>query len=491
MYSLKITIFCIITCNGLSFAFPQNWPSSPDSKQGIDWQGKGSKSSNRGFGGDGDAEMIPSNILEKHQDYNVVRYPASKWVCTKETVDVNDDTMKDWRTTFNDDPMAAMRASKKFNRPSSKMFKKLFRYIIGVNSQQAEIKMTRPVTTIRQKAKGSPNMEDEVMCFWSGTPWADKNLPEPVDKAIFIQNRPELDVFVRRFGGWAMSQKDWTDEKQKLMRSLGSRMKEVDTEYYATVGYNSPWTQENRRNEVWLVKQTDTADLKQPETNKIPGGSSGYGEEKDLETIPFEVLETKQNYEIRQYPAAKWICNTNKNVIPSADPMNGWQQKYDNDPLKAMSSSAWKNQASSKMFMKLFKYISGANSMAEEVKMTTPVPTKHTSIKVNVLLEPQKEEQQMCFWLGTPWQNKKAPQPLGKDAVTTEVVQGKGIKVFVRKFGGFAMSQNDWHSQHDQLKSDLQQDGAKFKDNEEFYHLSYDSPWTMKNRRNEIWVEVE
>ena len=91
-----------------------------------------------------------------------------------------------------------------------------------------------------------------------------------------------------------MSHKKWTDEKQQLMRSLGSRMKEVDMDYYATVGYNSPWTRENRRNEVWLVKQKDTADLAQPETNKIPGGGSGYGTETDLETVPYQVLETKQ-----------------------------------------------------------------------------------------------------------------------------------------------------------------------------------------------------
>ena len=130
-----------------------------------------------------------------------------------------------------------------------------------------------------------------------------------------------------------------------------------------------------------------------------------------------------QNYEIRQYPATKWICNKNERVIPSADPMNGWQEKYDNDPFKAMSSSAWKKQASSKMFMKLFKYISGANSMGQEINMTTPVPTKHIPKGNDV------EEQQMCFWLGTPWQNKEAPQPFGKDAATTEVWKGKEFKV--------------------------------------------------------------
>ena len=65
-------------------------------------------------------------------------------------------------------------------------------------------------------------------------------------------------------------------------------------------------------------------------------------------------------------------------------------------------------------------------------------------------------------------------------------------QVYVRKFGGFAMSQNDWRSQYFKLRSDLQKEGAKFKDNKEFSHLSYDSPEsTIKNRRNEIWVELD
>ena len=105
--------------------------------------------------------------------------------------------MKNWQEDFDNDPMAAWRAKKKLKMPSSKMFKKLFRYIIGVNSQQANIEMTRPVTTIRQKVKGSNRLEVEVMCFWTGSPWEYKELPEPMDNSVFIQNRPEITVFVR------------------------------------------------------------------------------------------------------------------------------------------------------------------------------------------------------------------------------------------------------------------------------------------------------
>lgn len=60
----------------------------------------------------------------------------------------------------------------------------------------------------------------------------------------------------------------------------------------------------------------------------------------------------------------------------------------------------------------------------------------------------------------------------------------------MRQFGGFAMSHDDWKSQYDQLKLDLKEVGAKFNDNGEFYHLSYNSPFVLKNRRNEVWIEV-
>ena len=40
-------------------------------------------------------------------------------------------------------------------------------------------------------------MEMEVMCFLTGTPWATVELPQPVNNSIFIQRRPEVDVFIR------------------------------------------------------------------------------------------------------------------------------------------------------------------------------------------------------------------------------------------------------------------------------------------------------
>ena len=75
-------------------------------------------------------------------------------------------------------------------------------------------------------------------------------------------------------------------------------MNEVDMDYYATVGYDSPWTQENRRNEVWLVKKKSSDGSVRPNKDKVTSvssaGSSSTGyEEEDYETVPYQVVETK------------------------------------------------------------------------------------------------------------------------------------------------------------------------------------------------------
>ena len=59
----------------------------------------------------------------------------------------------------------------------------------------------------------------------------------------------------------------------------------------------------------------------------------------------------------------------------SEDPYKDWRQIYDNDALQAMNDK--NNKApSSKMFMKLFRYIAGVNKESQEIEMTVPVWSK-------------------------------------------------------------------------------------------------------------------
>ena len=67
MHSLAIFVLCVITCNGITFASPQNWASSSYSKQGNNWEGKGRQDAGKGFGDDSDAEMLSGTILEQHE----------------------------------------------------------------------------------------------------------------------------------------------------------------------------------------------------------------------------------------------------------------------------------------------------------------------------------------------------------------------------------------------------------------------------------------
>ena len=58
----------------------------------------------------------------------------------------------------------------------------------------------------------------------------------------------------------------------------------------------------------------------------------------------------------------------------------------------------------------------------------------------------------------------------------------------IRQYGGFALSHDDVEQEYDELKRDL-----RGKDVEEdiFYSVGYNSPFTVEGRRNEIWIEAE
>ena len=49
----------------------------------------------------------------------------------------------------------------------------------------------------------------------------------------------------------------------------------------------------------------------------------------------------------------------------------------------------------------LSRYILGVNQDATEIEMTRPVLTSVLATENNLV------DQEMCFWLGTPWENKE------------------------------------------------------------------------------------
>merc|ERR1711874_101519 len=130
-----------------------------------------------------------------------------------------------------------------------------------------------------------------------------------------------------------------------------------------------------------------------------------------------------------------------------------------------MSGKGWKNKPENKMFMKLFRYISGVNKEQEEVEMTVPVLTRMR------LLADGMVNKQMCFYL-----NKKhqANPPTPTDPAV-KIEQNKEFTVYVHTFGGYAMRDS----------VNLREAGEEV-DTALFYTAGYDSPMKFWNRRNEV-----
>lgn len=129
------------------------------------------------------------------QGFEIREYPESVWVCTKGEVDPKADPMNDWEKRF-DSPFDAMSSAEFEDTPNNDMFMRLFKYIVGVNKEAVEIEMTRPVTT-KKTPRDDNGLELHEMCFWTGTPWVGKELPEPIDEQVYIQKREKMVVFVR------------------------------------------------------------------------------------------------------------------------------------------------------------------------------------------------------------------------------------------------------------------------------------------------------
>lgn len=116
---------------------------------------------------DDDIESVPYQVLERKYDYEVRQYETSKWVCTQETKDLDDDPYRNWRSRFANGREAMREVGKEEKRKDKEnMFRTLFKYIIGVNKEAREIEMTRPVTTKRTRLV--LNREKHEMCFWAG-----------------------------------------------------------------------------------------------------------------------------------------------------------------------------------------------------------------------------------------------------------------------------------------------------------------------------------
>lgn len=80
--------------------------------------------------------------------------------------------------------------------PSSKMFKTLYKYLIGLNEDNKEIEMTRPVIN-KMIPQRRTRKYDEEMCFWLGLDYDRREAPRPSDRKVNIKELDEMTFYVR------------------------------------------------------------------------------------------------------------------------------------------------------------------------------------------------------------------------------------------------------------------------------------------------------
>merc|ERR1712172_124378 len=168
-----------------------------------------------------------------------------------------------------------------------------------------------------------------------------------------------------------------------------------------------------------------------------------------LEQAPYTTLKEFDGYEMRQYQSVNWVC----------------------------TEATYKMEREPEMFMKLFRYISGANKEQEEVEMTVPVLSRMN------LLADRMVNKQMCFYLN---QKHQAKPPTPTDPAV-KIVKNDEFTVYAHTFGGYA--RKDSMREARRFAKELSKVGEEV-DSGQFYTASYDSPMKFWNRRNEVMFLV-
>jgi len=416
-------------------------------------------------------KKIPTNVLERNDDYNIVMIPASTWACTKEVIPLDEDPYKDWQSKY-ENAVQALGANQ--DTVTSKMFKRLFQYIVGVNSKSASIEMTAPVTNevVDNVEEGKRSAK---MCFWLGEEYnPPKVAPEPIKPEVFIEKRSPTIYFAKRFSGWALSNNDWETKLGELKEALEGREEVDDSGVFFTVSFDSPfYNGVDRRNEVWIPKKEGVSLTR------------SQRQREKYESLSYIVRETTSQYELREYGEERWACTEMEDINPELDPMNDWQTKYGNNPYAAMGDVKYKSESrpANEMFMRMFRYIQGVNNEFKEIKMTVPVPTTHMPDGSGTT-----ETQEMCFWMGSEYRSEEPPSPIPTSKI--EIKVEPSFKVFVREFGGWAMADKDYRQEYEKLKEDLDLLEERY-DPDNWIHVSYNSPFDQGKRRNEVWIPTE
>lgn len=167
------------------------------------------------------------------------------------------------------------------------------------------------------------------------------------------------------------------------------------------------------------------------------------------ESAAYDVVKSDGDFEVREYPDLKL----------------------------AMTSSEFDAQGKDGSFMRLFRYIDGANQGAQKVAMTTPV-----------FMEPEHDQVagQMAFVLPQKYDSQTVPRPVSE---AVQIQERKGGRFAVIRFSG-RLNQETVKNAEAKLRDWAS--GAGLVCRNEVEYAGYDPPWTPGPfRRNEVLIRLK
>ncbi len=133
--------------------------------------------------------------------------------------------------------------TKQSNKSQNGLFRSLFKFISGKNSENQEIKMTAPVF---QEEIGS----EMLMSFAMPAKYSKSNLPTPDDQNIIINNYKDKRFIAIRFSGRS-NDKNFAKYQKIVEQVIKEKKLKVKLSNPIKAYYNHPWTLPIfKRNEV-------------------------------------------------------------------------------------------------------------------------------------------------------------------------------------------------------------------------------------------------
>jgi len=174
-----------------------------------------------------------------------------------------------------------------------------------------------------------------------------------------------------------------------------------------------------------------------------------------LEGPAFVEVSRTNNYVVREYPESYWSATT----VTGKD-------------LDAAGSEA---------FMRLFRYISGANAEGQKIEMTAPV------LASVIPGDGPFCEENFTYHFYLPREFQTNPPKPTEESVTN--MKLPPLRVAVASYGGWS-NEREVITNGRALFETLSEDNVPF-NSEMFYTAGYDSPFRLIDRHNEVWAALE